>query len=77
MVWQEFTPKEWEEMDVDIKVTHCGICGSDIHTLRSGWVSFQLMKVHYFFPYDLKRYDLTRIGILRVQPCTRAALGMR
>lgn len=39
MVWQEFEPKEWEETDVDIKVSHCGICGSDLHTLRSGWVS--------------------------------------
>ena len=38
MVWKEFQPKEWEETDVDIKVTHCGICGSDLHTLRSGWV---------------------------------------
>ncbi|KAH8808083.1 chaperonin 10-like protein [Xylogone sp. PMI_703] len=37
MVWQEFEPKTWTEDDVDIKVTHCGICGSDIHTLRSGW----------------------------------------
>jgi alcohol dehydrogenase (NADP+) len=40
MVWQEFTPKTWEETDVDIKISHCGICGSDLHTLRSGWVSF-------------------------------------
>lgn len=39
MVWQEFEPKLWEETDVDIQVTHSGICGSDIHTLRSGWVS--------------------------------------
>lgn len=38
MVWQEFEPKPWEETDIDIKVTHCGICGSDLHTLRSGWV---------------------------------------
>lgn len=37
MKWQEFTPKEWEETDVDIKISHCGICGSDLHTLRSGW----------------------------------------
>ncbi|EEA18807.1 hypothetical protein TMatcc_010649 [Talaromyces marneffei ATCC 18224] len=37
MKWKEFEPKEWEETDVDIKVTHCGICGSDLHTLRSGW----------------------------------------
>lgn len=39
MKWGEFEPKTWEETDVDIKVTHCGICGSDLHTLRSGWVS--------------------------------------
>lgn len=39
MVWQEFEPKEWEETDIDIKISHCGICGSDLHTLRSGWVS--------------------------------------
>ncbi|KAK3990796.1 chaperonin 10-like protein [Cladorrhinum sp. PSN332] len=37
MVWGEFEPKPWEETDVDIKITHCGICGSDLHTLRSGW----------------------------------------
>jgi D-arabinose 1-dehydrogenase-like Zn-dependent alcohol dehydrogenase len=39
MVWQEFEPKPWEETDIDMRVTHCGICGSDMHTLRSGWVS--------------------------------------
>lgn len=38
MVWEVFEPKEWEETDVDIKVTHSGICGSDLHTLRNGWV---------------------------------------
>ena len=38
MKWQEFEPKTWTEDDVDIKITHCGICGSDLHTLRSGWV---------------------------------------
>jgi len=38
MVWQEFEPKTWTEDDVDIKVSHCGVCGSDVHTLRSGWV---------------------------------------
>jgi alcohol dehydrogenase (NADP+) len=38
MIWQEYEPKTWTEDDVDIKITHCGICGSDLHTLRSGWV---------------------------------------
>ncbi|KAL2185701.1 alcohol dehydrogenase-like protein [Thermothelomyces heterothallicus CBS 203.75] len=37
MQWGVFEPKPWEETDVDIKITHCGICGSDLHTLRSGW----------------------------------------
>lgn len=37
MVYQEYNPKKWEETDVDIRITHTGICGSDLHTLRSGW----------------------------------------
>ena len=38
MVWQQFLdPKPFEETDIDIEISHCGICGSDIHTLRSGW----------------------------------------
>lgn len=37
MVWQEIKPKAWEENDVDIQVTHCGMCGSDLHFLRNGW----------------------------------------
>ena len=39
MVWKQFVPKVWEETDVEIKITHSGVCGSDVHTLRSGWVS--------------------------------------
>ena len=38
MKWQTYEPKAFQENDVDIRVTHCGICGSDLHTLRSGWV---------------------------------------
>lgn len=37
MVWGDFEPKAWKEDDVDIEISHCGICGSDLHTLRSGW----------------------------------------
>ena len=36
LVWQEFEPKPFEETDVDIEITHCGICATDLHTLRSG-----------------------------------------
>jgi hypothetical protein len=39
MVWQKFEPKKWEETDVDIRITHCGVCASDLCVLRSGWVN--------------------------------------
>jgi len=35
--WQEYDPKKWDEEDVDIKILYCGICASDLHTMRSGW----------------------------------------
>ena len=44
MEWGKFVPKTWTEDDVDIQITHCGICGSDIHTLRSGWGTTQYRK---------------------------------
>ena len=37
MTWSSFQPKPFNDIDVDIKISHCGICGSDVHTLRSGW----------------------------------------
>lgn len=37
MEWGEFEPKKWTEDDVDIEISHCGICGSDLHMLKSGW----------------------------------------
>lgn len=37
MVWGEFEPKTFNEHDIDIRVTHCGICGTDVHVLRSDW----------------------------------------
>lgn len=40
MVWQGYTPKEWEETDVDIEISHCGVCGSDMHVLRKSFPSF-------------------------------------
>ncbi|ORX88934.1 mannitol dehydrogenase putative [Basidiobolus meristosporus CBS 931.73] len=32
-----YTPRPLGEDDVEIAISHCGICGSDIHTLDSGW----------------------------------------
>lgn len=39
LTYQSFRPKPWSETDVDIAITHCGVCASDLHTMRSGWVS--------------------------------------
>ncbi|KAG2177400.1 hypothetical protein INT44_007911 [Umbelopsis vinacea] len=33
----ELPLKTFQDNDVDMKITHCGICGSDIHTIDSGW----------------------------------------
>jgi alcohol dehydrogenase (NADP+) len=35
--WEAFEPKPFNPIDIDIKISHCGICGSDLHMLRSGW----------------------------------------
>jgi alcohol dehydrogenase (NADP+) len=43
MEWRRFEPKQWEETDVDVAVTYCGVCASDLHTLRSGWVYCDLL----------------------------------
>ncbi|KAF1911662.1 chaperonin 10-like protein [Ampelomyces quisqualis] len=37
MNWGSYTPKTFEESDVEMEISHCGVCGSDIHSLRSGW----------------------------------------
>ncbi|KAL6235716.1 hypothetical protein BDW75DRAFT_239930 [Aspergillus navahoensis] len=34
---ESFAPKPFEKTDIEVQITHCGICGSDIHTIRSGW----------------------------------------
>ena len=33
----EYQSKTWTEDDIEIAITYCGICGSDIHTLSGGW----------------------------------------
>ncbi|ROT35152.1 GroES-like protein [Sodiomyces alkalinus F11] len=37
MKWQTYTPKPFTASDIDIKITHCGVCGTDLSSLRSGW----------------------------------------
>ncbi|CAO3619772.1 unnamed protein product [Cunninghamella blakesleeana] len=35
--WKEMPLKQWEDEDIEMNISHCGICGSDIHTMDSGW----------------------------------------
>jgi len=34
---EKFTPKIFEDRDVDIVNECCGVCGSDVHTITGGW----------------------------------------
>ncbi|KAJ1680245.1 hypothetical protein EV182_000401 [Spiromyces aspiralis] len=38
--WQ-YEPRPLGPHDVEIQISHCGICGSDIHTIDSGWGATQ------------------------------------
>lgn len=33
----DLTLKQWDDDCVEMNISHCGICGSDVHTLDSGW----------------------------------------
>lgn len=33
----KFTPKTFEEYDIDVKIHACGVCGSDVHTASGAW----------------------------------------
>ncbi|KAK3902141.1 chaperonin 10-like protein [Staphylotrichum tortipilum] len=33
----EFKPKPFGDYDIDVKITCCGVCGSDLHTVTGGW----------------------------------------
>jgi hypothetical protein len=35
--WTELALKEFDEDTIEMDISHCGICGSDIHTMDSGW----------------------------------------
>ena len=37
MKWSDYEPKPFQNTDIEFDITHCGVCGSDLHTLSSGW----------------------------------------
>jgi alcohol dehydrogenase (NADP+) len=38
----QFKPKQFNPTDIDIKITCYDVCGSDVHTITSGWGSVHL-----------------------------------
>ncbi|KAK9466145.1 chaperonin 10-like protein [Lipomyces arxii] len=37
LVEMDYQVKPFEDTDIDIEISHCGMCASDLHMLRSGW----------------------------------------
>ncbi|CAG7561237.1 unnamed protein product [Fusarium equiseti] len=37
LVWREYDLKPFEETDIEIRITHCGVCGTDNHVAQNGW----------------------------------------
>ncbi|KAI9325663.1 chaperonin 10-like protein [Zopfochytrium polystomum] len=69
-----YKAKKFEDYDVEIKITHCGVCGSDIHTITGGWGSINYPQVvgHEIVGHvtrigsavDPKKYAIgTRVGV--------------
>ncbi|CAK4145131.1 unnamed protein product [Aphanomyces euteiches] len=63
-----------EDYDVEIKITHCGICGSDLHTISGGWgpIKYPLVVGHEIIGHvtrvgskvDKAKYAIgTRVGV--------------
>ncbi|KAG9410930.1 hypothetical protein AC1031_018959 [Aphanomyces cochlioides] len=63
-----------EEYDVEIKVTHCSICGSDLHTVTGGWgaIKYPMVVGHEIIGHvvrvgskvDPAKYAIgTRVGV--------------
>lgn len=65
MEWGSFEPKKWTEDDVDIEISHCGICGSDLHVLRSGWFPTNYRKCPLCCPAYPTGDILTASSLLR------------
>jgi hypothetical protein len=71
MTWGPYTPKAWDETDIDIRITHCSVCSSDLSTLRSSWVCLAL-KLR-----AVLSNTLIRLTFYRHQLTTPAVLVMR
>ncbi|KAI0326846.1 GroES-like protein [Cubamyces sp. BRFM 1775] len=70
---REFKPKNFEPEDVEIAITHCGVCGSDLHTVTQGWGESKLPLV---VGHEIVG-TITRIGdkVSEFKPGDRVGVG--
>ncbi|TBU30289.1 GroES-like protein [Dichomitus squalens] len=70
---REFKPKNFQPDDVEIAITHCGVCGSDVHTLTQGWGESKLPLV---VGHEIVG-TVTRVGenVKDFKPGDRAGVG--
>lgn len=63
LVEMKHTLRPWDEDSVEIQITHCGICGSDIHTIGNQPLirSFQKKAgtAHLYFRFRMASYGLS------------------
>ncbi|KAG1141138.1 hypothetical protein G6F37_008521 [Rhizopus arrhizus] len=73
LVETEFPLKPFDDNTIELKITHCGICASDIHTLDSGWgpTDYPLIAGHEIAGV------VTKVGknVTRLKVGDRAGLG--
>lgn len=41
----KFNPRPFGEIDIDVKIHACGICGLDCHTISGGWGKVKLPRL--------------------------------
>lgn len=68
-----YEPKELLENEVEIKVTHCGICHSDLHLIDNDW----MMSTYPFIPGHEVAGTVVRTGsaVSHLQAGDRVGLG--
>ncbi|KAI0351035.1 GroES-like protein [Trametes cingulata] len=69
----EFNPKTFQPEDVEIAITHCGVCGSDLHTVTQGWGESKLPLV---VGHEIVG-TATRVGakVTSIKPGDRVGVG--